>query len=748
MSRHEILAAAFTCVVLGSTSSAQDVAKVDFGRDVQPLLKQHCVGCHGPAIHHGGFRLDRRADAMRGSTLSPGVIRPGSGDASPLYIRISGTQFGPQMPPAGALGADQIATIKRWIDEGAEWPDALSGETAPTPPDPAASRLMDALRRGDRRAFRMQASAHPNVATLRGPGGTTPLMYAALYGDVDAMRLLLAGGADPNSRNEAGATALMWAVDDREKTRLLLERGADANARSDDGRTPLMIAAGRAGNVDVVRLLLDHGAGAPTRAATPFGQLNPVIEAATAGDEATLRLLIERGANPEGFFPLVLALRSPCAACVDLLLASTPAPLLTQAMVLSAPPFGAAAATTLFLKRGADVNGKDFQGRPMLMLAAAVDAPQVDAVEALLAHGADVNAKSPSGERALGFARQRGSTKIVDLLLSAGAVDTPSSPAAPAAAAARAAPVASPRVAVERALPLLQKTDAVFLKKSGCVSCHNNTLTAMAVAAARRAGVRVDDRTDRAQLTSIATFIDGWRERALQGLGIPGDADTISYILLGLAAGQHAPDAATDAMARYLRSRQRPDGHWSITAHRPPSEASDLQVTAASMRSLQLYAPRVDRAGYRQAVESAAAWLSKAQPECNEDRAFQLLGLAWAGAGRRAVQTAARALLAEQRPDGGWSQLRSLPSDAYATGQALVALKESGALAPSDPAYTKGVRFLLNTQFEDGSWLVKSRAIAFQPLFDIGFPHGPDSWISAAGTNWATMALAMAVRAR
>ena len=251
-------------------------------------------------------------------------------------------------------------------------------------------------------------------------------------------------------------------------------------------------------------------------------------------------------------------------------------------------------------------------------------------------------------------------------------------------------PAASPRAAVERALPLLQKTDAVFLKKSGCVSCHNNTLTAMTVAAARSAGVRVDDQTARAQLTSIVTFVDAWRERALQGLGIPGDADTISYILLGLAAEQHAPDAATDAMARYLRSRQRPDGHWSIIAHRPPSEASDIQVTAASMRSLQLYGPRADRAGYRKAAESAAAWLSKAQPECNEDRAFQLLGLTWARAGRRAIQTAARALLAEQRPDGGWSQLRSLPSDAYATGQALVALKESGALAPSDPAYTEG----------------------------------------------------------
>jgi hypothetical protein len=59
--------------------------------------------------------------------------------------------------------------------------------------------------------------------------------------------------------------------------------------------------------------------------------------------------------------------------------------------------------------------------------------------------------------------------------------------------------------------------------------------------------------------------------------------------------------------------------------------------------------------------------------------------------------------------------------------------------------YRKGVRFLLSTQYEDGSWLVKTRAIAIQPLFDVGFPHGQDSWISAAGTNWAALALAAAV---
>jgi hypothetical protein len=71
----------------------------------------------------------------------------------------------------------------------------------------------------------------------------------------------------------------------------------------------------------------------------------------------------------------------------------------------------------------------------------------------------------------------------------------------------------------------------------------------------------------------------------------------------------------------------------------------------------------------------------------------------------------------------------------------LTALCESGALPVTDAAYERGVEYLLATQLEDGSWHVRTRAIAFQPYFESGFPHGHDQWISAAATNWATMAL-------
>lgn len=121
---------------------------------------------------------------------------------------------------------------------------------------------------------------------------------------------------------------------------------------------------------------------------------------------------------------------------------------------------------------------------------------------------------------------------------------------------------------------------------------------------------------------------------------------------------------------------------------------------------------------------------------------MQLLGLAWAKAPADEIRKSIEQLLHDQRPDGGWAQLATTETDAYATGQALVALQTAGYDVTGD-VYRRGVAYLLRTQFGDGSWLVRSRTFPVQPLKDSGFPHGKNQWISAAGTSWATMAIAL-----
>src|SRR3954454_18279085 len=109
------------------------------------------------------------------------------------------------------------------------------------------------------------------------------------------------------------------------------------------------------------------------------------------------------------------------------------------------------------------------------------------------------------------------------------------------------------------------------------------------------------------------------------------------------------------------------------------------------------------------------------------------------------MRALARMLIAAQHPDGGWGPNPNLPSDAYATGETLCALKESSSIKISDPVYQKAVKYLLSTQWDDGSWYVRSRAPKFQPYFQSGFPFDDDQWISSTATSWAVRGLSPAV---
>jgi prenyltransferase/squalene oxidase-like repeat protein len=452
-----------------------------------------------------------------------------------------------------------------------------------------------------------------------------------------------------------------------------------------------------------------------------------LVPAGDAGDVAVLRLLIEHGADTSTL-PNELAMRTGCHECTTLLLASAGPPALTRALETLAR-YGDSPTIRMLLERGAEPT-------PLaLRRAAESETIPLDGVSALLDRGI-------RDDQALAIAARQGDTPVVAALRKAGIKET----APPALDLKRPPTPRSVRDAVTVSLPRLQHADTVFLKTAGCLSCHNNSLFEMTAAVARRKGFHVDDAASREQMMRTRAYLESWRERELQDIPIPGAIDTTSYILVGLAAAQYPPDAATDALTRYVKRRQLADGGWRIASHRPPIESSDIEATALALRALNVYGPAPRHAEYARAIGRGAAWLAQAQPKTTEDHAFLLLGLHWTGANRAAITKAARALIARQRSDGGWSQLPTLTSDAYATGQTLTALIESGAVTPTDPAYEKGVRFLLTTQLEDGSWYVRSRAFAIQPYFDSEFPHGKDQFISAAATNWATMALALSVR--
>ena len=737
-------AAALAGLCLAPLSFSQ--TKIDFARDVQPIFRQNCIGCHGPAKQNNGLRLDRRSSVMK-----PGSRRvmPGSIENSLLLHRLTGNDFGLQMPPTGPLHPEQIAVIKAWIEQGAEWPDALANEIELPPLDPKAIALVSTLRTG-RQAFNKAVSDDPKILNARGPEGSTPFMYAVLYTDAPNIERLIKLGADPNKHNDAGATALMWAALDLDKTRVLLAHGAGVNARSDDARTPLMVAASRPGNSATVKLLLDHGAN-PNPTSNPSAESSPLLEASLAGDADSMQALLEKGAEPiEAGMAIANSAGANCTRCIDLLLALKLNPMqytiaLQMVSVLKNP-----ALTKLMLDRGADVNAADPTGRTALMYAAVSDLLPAEQVTMLVDKKADLNARSThahsgeSGMTALDIARLHGQTAVVDALVKAGPTG--------AVPEATAQPVKmregnTIQAAVPASLALLQRTDASFMPKTGCFSCHNDSLVAAAVATARKNGFRVDEKIAAQQVGANAGTLQGTRDLLHQGTfgtGLNENPVIIAYALLGLDAEGYKPDLTTDAAAMFIQTHQMADGHWAAGPEsRPPLCADDLGQTVLALRALQLYSPAVDKSAYAKSIQLAATWIGEFRPQTNYDVAWRLRGLVWGGKSKEAILKGRNDLLALQRADGGWSDLPSMESGAYTTGLAMIALQSSG-LPVSDPAYQRGVRYLLSTQHEDGSWHVRTRAAGFQPYFDNGFPYGVDQWISSASTSLAAMALTLA----
>jgi hypothetical protein len=162
-------------------------------------------------------------------------------------------------------------------------------------------------------------------------------------------------------------------------------------------------------------------------------------------------------------------------------------------------------------------------------------------------------------------------------------------------------------------------------------------------------------------------------------------------------------------------------------------------------RALLAYGTPAQRDQTAKRLDAIRGWLQTAEPRDNEDRVFRLFALKEAAMPPDTVAKAVADLKARQNEDGGWAQLDGKPSDAYATGTALVALHQAGGVLTDDPAYRRGLSNLIKTQQADGSWRVVSRSKPFQPYFESGFPHGKDQFISMAGSSWAASALLLAL---
>lgn len=563
------------------------------------------------------------------------------------------------------------------------------------------------------------------------------LFLAIDHRDTPGVKDLLARGADPNGRNGLEFSPLYVAAASYQNdvVKLLLDSGAHADSESTYGSALTFAAA--TGNVEGAKLLLDKGA--DPNIGRSDG-LTVLMMAANCGSEPFVRELIDRKANVlsqtvTGATALTYAARGGHVAVGKLLLDTGLSPDRAnsdmETPLMAAAMNGHADFVALLIENGAEVNKQDKFGRTPLLLAAKYgDHPEV--VKALLKAGADKSVKDKDGLAAADYAVFRGHAETASLLGKA--------------SSQKKLPTA--QQAAVKSMELVQSSMKTFNKGTACISCHQEGLGRMTTALAKAKGLVVDEEVAGAvqgRVSGAVGFLKGLHEQALKSpeamkqlplIEINEVSSGYVWMMAGMSANGVKTEGAKE-MADVLAKQQTPQGFWSFSLPRIPMQSSLFTITALAVKDINDY--HAD--GAQERTRKAVEWMQQAHAATNEDETFKLLGLAWGSADAAKVAQAATDLRAGQRPDGGWAQEKGMASDAYATGQALYALHMAGGMKVTDPAYQRGVQFLLRTQDSDGSWYVAKRAIPANNYFDGGFPHGEAQYSSFNGTCWATLAL-------
>src|SRR5262245_3813372 len=307
-------------------------------------------------------------------------------------------------------------------------------------------------------------------------------------------------------------------------------------------------------------------------------------------------------------------------------------------------------------------------------------------------------------------------------------------------------PASSPaRAAAERGLAFLEKDAAKWRVDRKCATCHHGTLTVWALCEAKAQGYPVAPDT----LADMAT----WTRERLKDLDKPRDnrpgwnmvnSPAVYLAVMAQAVpGQTAiPAEELTRIAGHLVRHQEAGGSWAWSLapapnRPPPFFESDEVVTVLAEVALGPHVPAdpKTKSDARSSREKATAWLAKAKPtETTQALAVRLFRDVRAGQSAKDLRAGIDQLIARQNVDGGWGQDKGLPSDAYATGQALYFLSQAG-VKPVRAELQRGVSYLVATQKDDGSWPMKSRAHPGAEPFKNPVP------ITHFGSAWATLGL-------
>lgn len=306
--------------------------------------------------------------------------------------------------------------------------------------------------------------------------------------------------------------------------------------------------------------------------------------------------------------------------------------------------------------------------------------------------------------------------------------------------AAQEKPVPDVRTATKLGLQRLYHAGRNWQENATCFSCHHQPLPMFAAVEAATVGIAIEAKELKSQANFTHDYFQPRIETMIAGKHVPGGSATASYGLWAMMLDRRPANDTTTAIVAYLLQIQGNEGPWVPSCTRAPMNAK-VGTTVLALIGMTHYATETQRKEVAKAAIAAETWLAKVPLASTDDRFWRLWGLHRSSGKAADIQELRTTLIAAQQKDGGWSQTKSMASDAYATGQVLYVLRQTGT--PRDDAIaTRAADYLVRTQHADGSWRVETRVKAVQPYFDNGDPYEKHQFLSVAATSWATAALA------
>lgn len=305
---------------------------------------------------------------------------------------------------------------------------------------------------------------------------------------------------------------------------------------------------------------------------------------------------------------------------------------------------------------------------------------------------------------------------------------------------AQESPTIPAEAAIDKGLDFLSKDAVRWRSEHNCVSCHHASNVIWSMHEAKRLKRKVDEPL-LAELTKWVAESGNGKTSLSRPPSAPRALNTKAiFFSLGLAAlptRDEPTKAGLKLMLETVEQDQLDDGSWSAWPEtRPPLFGeSHLSMTALATLAVLGAAEPGDQTAIN-TVDRAVQWLAAAKPD-QELQSDALRLAVWQRLNRPAseIESLVSRIKQQQRPDGGFSQIPSMDSDAWATGQALYALGLTG-LTSNDPAIARAQSFLVKTQRDDGSWPMTSRPTK---------PGGAGSTslipIIGGGSAWAVIGL-------